>query len=55
MLKEKEVRGIAVDEHAAVEIIGDEFKAHSYGPGGTVQICEWQNDDFVTETLSAET
>ena len=52
MIKEKpELVGIALDEHAAIEIVDDEYRIHSYGSGGKAYKCYWKNEEYFTEEI----
>jgi len=54
MIKETpELVGIALDEHAAIEIINDEYRIHSYGPGGKAYKCYWKNEEYFTEEITS--
>jgi len=46
-----EIVGLAVDEHAAIEIVDDSFRIHSFGSGGRVQKCYWNNGEYHTEVV----
>lgn len=41
--------GLAVDEHAAIEIKDGSYKIHSFGPGGKVHRCYWRDGRYNTE------
>lgn len=52
MIKETpELVGIALDEHAAIEIVDDEYRIHSYGSGGKAYRCYWKNEEYFTEEI----
>ncbi len=52
MLKDTpELVGLALDEHAAIEIVDDKFRVHSFGSGGSVRRCYWKNGDYVVENV----
>lgn len=48
-----ELVGIALDEHAAIEIIDNEYRIHSYGSGGKAYKCYWKNGEYFTEEIIA--
>jgi dipeptidase E len=52
MIKEiPELVGIALDEHAAIEIVDDEYRIHSYGSGGKAYKCYWNNEKYFTKEI----
>ena len=51
--KMPELVGIALDEHAAIEIVDDEYRIHSYGSGGNAYRCYWKNGEYFTEEIIA--
>lgn len=52
MIKEMpELVGIALDEHAAIQIVDDEYRIHSYGPGGKAYRCYWRGKEYFTEEI----
>lgn len=44
--------GLAIDEHAAVELVDGKYRTHSFGSGGNVQKCYWHNGEYYMEEVS---
>ena len=43
--------GIALDEHAAIEIVDDEYRIHTYAEDSFARKCYWDNEEYVVEKL----
>lgn len=46
--------GLALDEHAAIEIVDDMYRLHYFKKGAKAQKCYWTNNEYVVEELSAK-
>ena len=45
--------GLVLDEYAAIEIVDNQFRVHSYGSGGLVRKCFWRDGRYVIEAVAA--
>jgi dipeptidase E len=43
--------GLAVDEHAAIEVKDKTYRVHSFGSGGKVRRCYWQGGKYKVEDV----
>lgn len=43
--------GLALDEHAAIEIVNDTYRIHIMKPEATARKCYWKKGDYVIEQL----
>jgi dipeptidase E len=51
MKRTPQTMGIALDEHAALEIVDDTYRIHPFKPGAKAQKCYWANGEYVMRRL----
>jgi len=49
--KDTSLFGIALDEHAAIEIVDDEYRIHTYSKDSFAWKCYWNNGEYIVEKL----
>ncbi len=47
--------GLALDEHAAIEIVNDTYRVHTTKPGAIARKCYWKNGKYSTVLLLPQT
>lgn len=45
--------GLALDEHAALEVVNDTYRIHLFKPGAKAQKCYWADGKYIIEQLEA--
>lgn len=46
--------GLALDEHAAIEVVNDTYRIHTAKAGAVARKCYWKNGKYITEILTQE-
>lgn len=53
MKRSPDTVGLALDEHAAIEIVDDTYRLHFFKPGAKARKCYWVNGKYIIEPIES--